>query len=229
MTDPTLQLGRFAIPLETAMAWVRSYTDAAANRVSAHPYAYPAYDLFYAEQNVPDRLEDGDLLAPILLNVQISIRSFYGLQQLRDRLQAQLADDRLARPLAEWDPATIASVIGGLYAVLDEPDAKPWGISETRLSKVLHRKRPVAIALHDRWVRACYVGDGAPVPRARQRSSAEYMTLLSQAMATDLREQAPEFDALQEASTASPSLSNLRLLDILAWNAGQRSNAASRS
>jgi len=57
-----------------------------------------------------------------------------------------------------------------LYAVLDGLAAKPWGVEGTTLSKVLHRKRPQSLVLHDRWVRACYVGGDGPVPRAQERS-----------------------------------------------------------
>jgi hypothetical protein len=93
---------------------------------------------------------------------------------------------------------------------------------------VLHRKRPESLALHDRWVQACYLGDRAPVPRSKGRSWAEYMTLVSQAMATDLRDQADQFSTLQHASQAEPALTDLRLLDILAWNAGRQSPEAAK-
>jgi hypothetical protein len=89
---------------------------------------------------------------------------------------------------------------------------------------MLHRKRPNSLALHDRWVQACYVGEGAPVPRAETRSWAEYMTLVSQAMAADLRQQPEQFSTLRTVSKAEPPLADLRVLDILAWNEGQRSS-----
>ena len=109
-----------------------------------------------------------------------------------------------------------------MYSLLDDPHTKPWGISGTTLSKVLHRKRPESLALHDRWVQACYLGEGAPVPRARSRSWAGYMTLVGQAMARDLRTQPQQFSALQDVSKAQPPLTDLRILDILAWNVGQQ-------
>src|SRR4051794_18209788 len=68
------------IPLVTAKRWVADYTDAAANRVSDDPYAFPAYDRYDGGTVDPGTLTDGDLLAPVLLNVQVKIRSFYGLQ-----------------------------------------------------------------------------------------------------------------------------------------------------
>jgi hypothetical protein len=220
--ETRVKVGRFDAPLSTAVEWVRRYTDADANRMSAEPYAYPAYDLYDAARNRPSRLEDGDLLAPLLLNVHVSIRSLYALQRHREQLQVCLRPGDLALPLADLDDARIRELMGDLYSVLDGSDADLWGVGGTTLSKVLHRKRPSSIPLHDR-VRACYFGDAAPVPHATSRSWGEYMTLVSIAMASDLRGQAAQFSTLQSACGAFPALSDLRLLDILAWNLGQRS------
>jgi hypothetical protein len=220
--EAIVKVGKFDAPLSSAVEWVRRYTDAGANRTSAEPYAYPAYDLYDAARNDASFLEDGDLLAPVLLSVQVSIRSFYALQRHREQLQASLRSDDLALPLADLADGRIRELIGDLYSVLDRPDCDLWGVGGTTLSKVLHRKRPSSIPLHDRWVRACYLGDAAPVPFAKSRSWADYMALVSVAMATDLRGQSALFSILQSASRASPALSDLRLLDILAWNLGQR-------
>jgi Family of unknown function (DUF6308) len=95
---------------------------------------------------------------------------------------------------AQWVSIYTDSAVNALSATpyaypLDNPDTKPWGVNATTLSKVLHRKRPASIALHDTWVQACYLGDGAPVPRDKYRSWGDYMTLVSLAMARDLRAQ----------------------------------------
>lgn len=153
--------------------------------------------------------------------MQVSIRSYYALQEVRPRLQELLVEPDLARPLAELPDDRIGTLVGPLYSVLDE-EARPWGVQGTTLSKVLHRKRPDSLVLHDTWVNACYVGDDGPVRRADKRTWAEYMVLLSSAMASDIREQPEQFAALQEASGASPALTDVRLLDILAWSVGQR-------
>lgn len=110
-----------------------------------------------------------------------------------------------------------------LFSVLDQIDTKPWGISGTTLSKVLHRKRPQAIPLHDAWVRTCYVSDDGPVPRAKDRTWGDYMGLVAQAMAHDLRTQPHQFAMLREASRAEPALTDLRVLDVVAWSQGRRS------
>jgi hypothetical protein len=85
--------------------------------------------------------------------------------------------------------------------------------------KVLHRKRPDTLVLHDTWVRSCYVGSepNARVPRAERRSWAEYMSLISIAIGRDLRVQRHLFDRLGAAASGHGKISDLRLLDILAW------------
>lgn len=103
-----IRVGRVQIPLATAVAWLRDYTNEEKSRVSSAPYAYPAYDRYAEATNDPLRLTDGDLLAPVLLNVRLSIRSFYALQRCWQHLQEGLANEDLALPLAEIeDPERI--------------------------------------------------------------------------------------------------------------------------
>lgn len=70
---------------------MREYLDAQTNQADADPYAYPAYDTFNADDNEPHRISDADLLAPLLLNVKVSLRSFYALQRARGGLERALA------------------------------------------------------------------------------------------------------------------------------------------
>lgn len=213
-----VRIGRVVVPLETASAWIRDYTDAASNAVSRRPYAFPAYDFYDGGTAEPDRLTDGDLLAPSLLNVPVKVRSFYGLQRVRGRLEEALRHVVLEQPLADVeDPDELRLAVRALYDVLDDPMTRPWGVSGTTLSKVLHRKRPHSVVLHDRWVRACYVGDDAPVPPDRGRSWAAYMVLVTTAIREDIASQREVFVALQAAVGEPGHLSDARLLDILAW------------
>ncbi len=206
------------IPLATAVAWLRDYTNEEKTIGSSAPYAYPAYDRYAEATNDPLRLTDGDLLAPVLLNVRLSVRSFYALQRCRQHLQEGLANEDLALPLAEIeDPERITAMVKPLYTALDDPASKPWGVKGTTLSKVLHRKRPQSLVLHDVWVHACYVGDDGPVPRANERSWADYMTAVTHAIGNDIRSQQAKFDQLDKAADKPGALSHVRLLDILAW------------
>jgi hypothetical protein len=218
-TGEHVRIGRVEISLGTAFAWVRGYTDAAHNAVSQRPYAFPAYDRYDGGTAEPDRLTDGDLLAPGLLNVPVKIRSFYGLQRVRGRLEDALSHPVLERPLADLtDPEELASAVRALYEVLDDPATRPWGVGGTTLSKVPHRKRPHCVVLHDRWVRACYVGDDAPVPSVKDRSWAEYMVLITDAVRNDIASQPEAFSVLEMAAGGQGELSHARLLDILAWH-----------
>ena len=216
-TGNLVRVGNVEIPLATAVGWVRSYTNEARNTTSPRPYAYPAYDRFDRDGNDPGRLTDADLLAPGLLNVPVKIRTFYDLQRIRPVLEDVLRNPELERPLDDLDAATVSATMAPLYAVLDDPKTKPWNANATTLSKVLHRKRPRVLVLHDRWVRECYVGDSGPVPKVNDRSWADYMTAISTAIGHDIRTQRSAFEALDSATSNPGELTPVRLLDILAW------------
>lgn len=165
-----------------------------------------------------DRLNDGDLLAPTLLNAPPSVSAFYQFQKMKDPLQQALADHPDA-PLVDLDDSTVSAKLHALYSVLDENRKRsgPRGQSGTTLSKILHRKHPESLPLHDRWVRLCYLGT-KDVPRARSRSWAAYMGLVAHAMRDDIARQATEFTQLRNATQGPLPLTDLRLLDILAWS-----------
>lgn len=215
-----VRVGRARVPLSLVREWVAAYTDVGKNQSGVSGYAFPAYDRFDGGPGDPARLTDGDLLAPTLLNVKVKIRSFYGLEAVRTTLENALSDEALATPLAEQTEDEVRRTVPALYAVLDG-EHRPWGIKGTKLSKVMHRKRPEAVVLHDRWVQACYLGDGAPVPGARSRRSwGEYMSLLTLAVRADLRDQAEVLDSI--AQVAPEDITRVRLLDIIAWHAQGR-------
>jgi len=222
VTTGHLRVGRATVAFGDALRWASAYLDAARNRNHPEPYAFPAYDQFDSEDNQPERLTDADLLAPVLLNVGISIRSFYALQALRPRLEKNLLDiGDLA--LVEASDLQLRSLVSPIYNVLDEPGIKPHGVEGTKLSKVVHRKRPNFLVLHDQWVRRCYLGTDA-VPRQDERSWADYMVLLSMAIRDDLITQEDAWRSLQSASASAgmPAVTLPRLLDIVAWHAGQQ-------
>lgn len=222
-----VRIGGVSLPLVSAQQWVSEYTSVKIVS-AANPYAYPAYDRYECERNDPRRLTDADLLAPGLLNVPVKIRSYYDLQRVRHVLEAGLANDDLDLALAEIDdPVRIAAMVKPLYGVLDLPQSKPWNVNATTLSKVLHRKRPKSLVLHDKWVNTCYVGTNGPVERVNRRSWADYMVAITLAIGNDIRTQLEAFKLLDEATSSPGELTHVRLLDILAWKSkGARPNEA---
>jgi hypothetical protein len=210
-------IGQVSIPVAVARDWVACYTDPE-NTDGPRPYAYPAYDEYNTDSNDPLRITDADLLAPTLLNVAPTVRAFYGLQRVRPLLEQALANPDLAHPLGDLDdPERIAAMVKPLYAVLDDPATKPPKVRATLLSKVLHRKRPQSIVLHDKWVKSCYLGPDGPIRLDPNRSWADYMAAVTLAIWTDLRRQRELFAQLDAATSHPGTLSHVRLLDILAW------------
>jgi hypothetical protein len=214
---PSLRVGDHEVTIEQAEAWLQEYIKD--DRSRERPYAFPAYDR-YQPGSDPDRLSDGDLLAPVLLNVGVSIRAFYDLQALTGRLDAVLVAIDRDLTLEAASESQVEHLVTELYAVIDERPGKPRDVGVTKLSKVLHRKRPHFLILHDQQVQACY-RQRVCYPKP-ERSWARYMVDVSLAVRQDLRSQVPAFDRLSAVSGATGTLSRVRLLDILAWNLGRK-------
>lgn len=214
-----VHIGARRVPFSTAADWVHQYFDEAVNNVSVKPYAYPFYDHLGTGSGA-NELNDGDMLAPTLLNVPMSIAAFRSLQSVRSQLQAGLAD--IPPTLALEDAVAQrrhVDLLTGIFAVLDSDNLR--GVRLTMLSKVLHRKRPAFVPLYDSRVRACYVGSSADHPIAEtvfktQRWS-EVVVRLAECITDDLTSQAPMWSAL----AAGISVSKLRLFDVVAWRAGR--------
>jgi hypothetical protein len=127
-----VRVGGVYVPLDQALVWARDYL------TGDGTWAYPAYDAYEAFHD-PDVITDADLLAPVLLNVnRITLRAYYSLQKVRDRLQRTLQQIPMRERL-EADGIDLGR-IGELFAVLDSPGAPDVG--GTILAKILHRKRP---------------------------------------------------------------------------------------
>jgi len=213
-----LTIGNRTVALDTAIEWVRDYTSTPAN--PKKPYAYPAYDTY--DTGASDLLVDADLLAPVLLNVRLSIAGYESLQRMTAMLNEKLA--HIAPDASILDTSPLKSV-GGLYTPLDERP-RPHGIKGTTLSKVLHRKRPGFIPLFDREVRACYAeihgGTPARIPPDRSRSWSEYMGLIADEIRNDLLASRSGWDEVASANKGDHPITTLRCFDIVAWNCGKR-------
>lgn len=202
-----------------ARTWVAEYFNVDNQHLSS-PYAYPAYDT-YDSGSGPSQLNDGDLLAPALLNAAPTIRAFYSLQRVRPQLVEALGRIPVGLRLPNSvEAGTMPALLGDLAAVLDGPE-RPAGVRLTTLFKVLHRKRPELVPLYDQFVGACYVGRGDqfPVQRVVGRSWRAYTVTVAAAMSHDLSSQPAAFAQL---GALAPRVSPLRLLDVVAWKLGRR-------
>jgi hypothetical protein len=217
----TVRIGDREVAIEQAETWVREYTKG--DRTLQRPYAFPAYDHYQRDSDM-DHLSDADLLAPMLLNVSMSVRAFYDLKSIATRLESGLmAIDRDLTLEAATDDE-ITRRVAALYSVMDDGTEKPRDVGVTRLSKILHRKRPQFLVLHDRRVRTCY-RERIGWPQD-DRLWGQYMVDLSLAVARDLRSQRSSFDRLAASVGAEGPVSRVRLLDIVAWNEGKMDEAA---
>lgn len=181
-------------------------------------FGYPAYDSFGSEGG-PWQISDADFVAPVLLNAEMSSRTFYALEAVRPHLERWLVDVPQDARLVEAGPAELDK-LGDLFSVLDSDDL-PVDARGSILAKVMHRKRPAFIPLYDRFVDYCYRGaDGAPVSRDRKRTWKEFLPLLGAAIIDDLSTGKEFFQEVADLAT-SPVITPLRALDIVAWHAGR--------
>lgn len=226
---PVVQLGGRSVDVETAAQWIRDYFDEEANAAAAaapagKPFAYPVYDRM-ATGSGPNELNDGDLLAPLLLNAAPSITAAFRLQAVRPALAAGLSaiPETLTLPDAVAD-GRHRPLLEGLVEVLDAPGGVR-GVRLTTLTKILHRKRPLFVPLFDQRVMACYwtkmPTPGYPMHRVHGRSRARFYTTLAECIVHDLDTQRDAWEAL--AAQAPADLSLLRVFDVVAWNCGRHS------
>lgn len=208
-------VGGREIEKTVAREWVRKYLNGKPGQ-----YGYPSYD-GYRTTDDQDRLCDGDLLAPVLLNVRGNIRSFADLCACRDQLEAALRVVPVGMDLVDADDAVLSSV-GDLYGVLDSK-SRPRNVLGTTLAKILHLKRPGLVPLYDERVRRTYLdGERAPLPKdPGGRTWVEFMTLLAGCIKDDLNRDREFWDELTSLRPADgPNVSRLRALDIVAWHLG---------
>jgi hypothetical protein len=182
-----------------------------------HGWAYPSYD-GYQRESATGPLVDGDLLAPVLLNVPFfRITTYEALRARRPKLQEAL--DEIPTDLDLLDARNDdLSLLGCLFAVLDGDGVS--GVGGTVLAKVLHRKRPRFIPLYDERVRSVYQDrEAAPVPAVRGRSWEAFMPLFAAAVRDDLRRELAFYSELAGLAQ-DPPITPLRALDIVAWWVG---------
>lgn len=204
-----IRVGGATAPFHEALNWATKYI-ANTNRT----FSYPAYDAYPGAET--DIVGAQDLLAPALLNAGHNpVKSYYTLECLLDEINTRLTDPAMTGSLAEATPETMKA-IARLFGVLDGVETP--GVKLTKLSKVLHRKRPDLIPLYDPHIWRCYVdfGTGSPVNRVKGRSREDFALLWLPAVQKDLNEQFDKWEQIASLAT-KPAISTLRALDIVGW------------
>ena len=213
-----LSVGNRTIPLNTATKWVAEYTDPD-TADPKKPFGYPWYDTY--DTGWSDLLVDGDLLAPGLLNVQVSIAAYASLKRAAREINEVLSNIALGTSLLMTADLT---PLGQLFAVLDED--KPFDVGGTTLAKVLHRKRPDFIPLYDREVGKCFLeesANGAPptIHQNRNRTWSDFIQIYAAAIKSNILAARDDWETVQAANAGSHPIGLLRTFDIVAWNSGK--------
>jgi len=215
MESRILRVGAAEIDFLEAMRLTSDYLKVPDN-ISDARSAYPAYDGYPGGPTCD--VSEQDLLAFILLNVNNKpIPSYYSLLGALPQINARLNSPHITGTLVEANNETL-DALADLIGILDGPNMPH--IRLTKLSKVLHRKRPHLIPLYDDHIRRCYM-EKAPIrimPQ-RDRSWRDFALIWLSEVQRDLTDQLPLWEEL--ASLAKePPISPLRALDIVGWHLG---------
>jgi hypothetical protein len=195
-----LRVGTAEIDFEDARSQVAAY-------LTNPAYAWQHYDA-YRTNHDPAHLCDGDLLAPVLLNVGITLNTFNTLKRWRPELEGALGRLPSGRHLHEADDDDV-DLVAACFDVLG--DRLTLG---TTVAKVLHRKHSRLLPLYDRRIAARFAGR---VPPEKGRTWSEYIRRLATEIRADLIDGLDGWSVLCDLDEADGRLTPLRALDIVAW------------
>lgn len=149
----------------------------------------------------PNRFTARDIAAVALLSVELPGRSVKGLLERNDAFTEHLERIPVDLHLHEADDEGLAPLFDLQGALDDVP-----GIGHVRRSKLLAHKRPHLVPIRDRHVLTALTG----------RDYGDFTKPLRDVLRDDtsIRERLEE---LRQESGAPPSLSLLRVLDVVVW------------
>lgn len=180
-------------------------------------WAYPACDAYPGSGL--RTVDQQALLAVALLNAhQKPLLTYYGLTRLLPELNVRLAALGDAEDISSVGIETL-SRIASLYGVID--DFPQPEVQLTKLSKVLHLKRPGLLPLSDVNIRRCYgESRSGPVRSVYTHSWEGYCLEWLSALQHDLVSQMESWCEIAALAT-SPAIPPLRALAIIGWELGR--------
>lgn len=213
-----LTVGGLEVAFSKAEKWVARYVQR-----NSGIWSYPAYDSYPGSPH--HEVAEQDLLATSLLNAhQKPITSYYTLTKLLPEINARLTlldakDHKTLNNGSDTTPKDVAT----LFGVLDNGRTPQIGV--TKLSKVLHRKRPHLIPLYDKNIKRVYfiAGNKPRLSFQPGRSWEGYATAWIEAVQYDLHHQIDMWTHLAGLAF-EPRITPLRALDIVAWGLGETRN-----
>jgi hypothetical protein len=187
---------------------LRRYTDPAENR------AFQTYDRL----GDPGRLEPVDFFAPALLNASVRGMDVIAMhrpdgayRELRDAMSRVVSDPSTSE--ARFEDQDLAAETGPwalVRAALVASDSTP-DIKASKVTKILHRKRPALVPIFDSKVASFY-----GVPRTRPWLLWPLLQAEMRAHGGRLRELARNYPTPDRRT-----LEGLRALDIIVWEHSQ--------
>ncbi|WP_284762509.1 DUF6308 family protein [Arthrobacter sp. efr-133-R2A-63] len=209
MTD-LLTVGALHTSVDHAYELARGY-------LTEPGWSYPAYDGY---PGTPDSRNVGhqDLLAPGLLNAgQQPLQTYYGFLNLLEVMNSRLIHKDIKGTLDEAPAGTLAAITNLYTTQMEDPQPQ---VLLTKMSKVLHRKRPGLLPLFDKYVLRAYSYRGhvprvAPPPPGKRPDRAWVASWLVEVKA-DLCDGLRHWEAIA-AMAPGPAITPLRAMDMVTW------------
>lgn len=179
-------------------------------------WSYPAYDS-YPGNGDPDTIGPQDVLAAGLLNAgQNPLTTQYTFESLSDEINTRLGN--VPRSTLDMADEPTLEAIAHLFGVLDRKE-RPLAVRLTKLSKVLHLKRPGLLPLYDDHVWRAYSKLGnVRVPPKVGRSWKDFALAWLPEIRKDLRDGLEHWTEIAGLAPADgPTVTPLRALDMVVW------------
>jgi hypothetical protein len=173
--------------------------------------AYKYFDSIHLSTDQND-IEPADILIANNLNGRVQLAEFAAIWERLEKSHESVRSDLRSIPKDAALDGAEADVLRAAGRLLDQL-CGPLAY-ESRMTKILHKKRPDLVPIIDSRVLPQFV---AVIPTVTGRSWEEYFILLGQVIGDCIASHA---DLLDEAREDFPELTRLRTFDICLWKTG---------